>query len=236
MTDSRQEFTLAQAIGAIGAQLSALDEKVDVAARHRAEADKRLDRIEERLTQTDHRLDHIENEAEVSVWGWIKRHWPILVALSVPAPTVLMLLTVGAFQVYGGSVMDFLREEIEKSEFNSEVLHQPKGMSYVRSPVYVEGVVEYVLVAGRTDFGESCEYETTIPIFTDDAGQVEQGDFEPRGRQLRDTIVRSEIELPVPEDLSPGHTRVVLNIHYRCGGKLVIYESDPVSFMLLPAP
>lgn len=216
-----------QQLSNVLSQLEKLAKKIDEAAVSRALTDKRLGDIEARL-------EAVEEATSYNLVTWIRRHWKIVVALSVPAPFMFSAFIIGAWQMKGDAVIEFLQEELQQATLNSQIFFQPPGLSFVRQPVEAGGTAYYVLVGKRTPVGASCTYLHTVPVFTDENGGSVTGDFPGRGRQWGEEMSRSELPLPVPEGLKPGRITVVLQMRYACGSETITHETYPVAFELLP--
>jgi hypothetical protein len=129
-----------------------------------------------------------------------------------------------------------LQEELQEAAQENQILFQPNGLSFVRSPVEVGGQAEYVLVARRTPMGIGCEYEDMVPVFTDELGRSIVGRYESLGRQYGEEMTRTELGIDVPSNLISGRVVVVLQIVYDCDGTRITHDTYPVAFELLPRP
>ena len=211
----------------LAGQLSTLGEKADSAAAHRKVQDERLSGIEQRLAR-------VEKSTDTDVWQWLANHWRTTLILT---PSILFIITVlatGVWQLYGGTVVRFLQAELREVANENQILFQPMGLSFVRSPVEAGGQAEYILVARRTSSGLTCNYVDTLPIFTDELGRSFPGEFESRGWQYGEEMTRSELSIDVPSGLLPGRVVVVLQIIYQCNGLRLTHDTYPVAFELLP--
>jgi hypothetical protein len=234
MTDDLQRV-----LGRLSQQVETLTSKVDAAAEQRDEDREARERHEQetdaKFNRLEHEIERIKRHVDAGLIQWIRSHWQIVVALSVPAPFLFTALAMGFWQLYGERVVDFARAEIEASARNDRILYQPLGLSFIKEPVEQGGKATYVLVARRTDFGSSCVYQTTVPVFTDELGRSMTGEFESRGRQYNETMARTELDLSVPGGLISGRVVVELQIVYDCDGERVRHTTYPVAFQLRPA-
>lgn len=128
-------------------------------------------------------------------------------------------------------------EEATKSLAGEDrVIRQTSGLSYVIEPVHKGEHVNLVIVAEKTQLGETCVLQESQGIFTDESRIATPG-YRPKYARKRDvgsTSSAMKVELVPPHNLQPGRVEVYLLLEYECNGKTIFDRTDTLTYELLP--
>lgn len=135
-----------------------------------------------------------------------------------------------------------IQAQINKITGEDRIIRMPTGHSFISEPVSKGEPIDLTLVLGRTTHGESCNFVSATPLFTDNRGIPFAGSKIMPIKQLDQAAERLQLTLDVPDPVRPGRVGLSLAMSYNCpfgpGGQFMeaFDETDIIFFQMDPSP
>lgn len=168
--------------------------------------------------------------------------------ISVPLSTILFIIVLGIWSLYGDSIIEKTRDElgieanyqlILKAIGEDRVISQPPLLSYVVEPVYAGEILSVKFTIKRTDRGSNCWFMDGSVVYLSPSGSTITGGPLKIVKQVGIDLTNFKIQVEPPNEAylysnsESERWLLYLILNYDCSGRLVSEKTYPMPFTIM---